>query len=188
MEKLINYIQTLVPNCPAIPSDLEDFCTLKSLAKNEVLLQMGGVCKHYHYVNQSVLKIYYYNDLGEERTSWVAFEGYFFTELESFTKATPSPYEIIATEATEILQIHKNHIDLLIEKYDWFAKFLFHNQQETILNLTKVIELFQNHSVKDRYEELFKYPDFIQKVKQKDLASILGMSKYSMSRMKKNLV
>ncbi|MFK8302904.1 Crp/Fnr family transcriptional regulator [Capnocytophaga stomatis] len=185
MEKFINYIQTLVPNCCVIPSDLEDFFSLKSLTKSEVLLKMGSVCKHYYFVNQGVLKIYYFNDLGEERTSWVAFEGYFFTELESFTKATPSQYEIIATEATEVLQIHKNHIDLLIEKYDWFAKFLFYNQQETILNLTKTIELFQNQSAKDRYEALFSYPDFIQKVKQKDLASMLGMSKYSMSRMRK---
>lgn len=36
-------------------------------------------------------------------------------------------YEIIATETTEVLQIHKAHIDLLIEKYDWFAKFMFYN-------------------------------------------------------------
>ncbi|WP_172914762.1 Crp/Fnr family transcriptional regulator [Capnocytophaga canis] len=185
MEKFIDYIQSLVPNCSVAPLDLEDFFSLKSLAKGEILLSMGSICKHYYFVNQGVLKIYYFNDLGEERTSWVAFEGYFFTELESFTKGTPSQYEIIATETTEVLQIHKAHIDLLIEKYDWFAKFLFYNQQETILNLTKIIELFQNQSAKDRYKALFSHPDFIQKVKQKDLASMLGMSKYSMSRVRK---
>ncbi|GIM54560.1 Crp/Fnr family transcriptional regulator [Capnocytophaga cynodegmi] len=185
MEKFIDYIQALVPNCSVAPLDLEDFFSLKSLAKGEILLSKGSICKHYYFVNQGVLKIYYFNDLGEERTSWVAFEGYFFTELESFTKGTPSQYEIIATEATEVLQIHKAHIDLLIEKYDWFAKFLFYNQQETILNLTKTIELFQNQSAKNRYEALFSYPNFIQKVKQKDLASMLGMSKYSMCRVKR---
>lgn len=185
MQKFIDYIQSAVPDSLIEKSDLEEFCTSKSLKKGEVLLSMGSVCKHYYYVNRGVLRIYYFNDAAEERTGWIAFEDYFFTELESFTRGTPSQYEIIATEATEILQIHKNHMNLLIEKHDWFSKFLFHNQQETILNLTKVIELFQNHSVKDRYEELFKYPDFIKKVKQKDLASMLGMSKYSISRVKK---
>jgi len=179
MQKFIDYIQSAVPDSLIEKSDLEEFCRSKSLKKGEVLLSMRSVCKHYYYVNRGVLRIYYFNDAAEERTGWIAFEDYFFTELESFTRGTPSQYEIIATEATEILQIHKNHMDLLIERYDWFSKFLFYNQQETILNLTKVIELFPNHSVKDRYEELFKYPDFIKKVKQKDLASMLGMSKYS---------
>ena len=184
MQKFINHIQSTVPDRRIEKSDLEEFCISKSLKKGDVLLSMGTVCRHYYYVNRGVLKVYYFNDAAEERTGWIAFEDYFFSELESFTRGTPSRYEIVATEATEILQIHKNHIDLLIERHDWFSKFLFYNQQETILNLTKVIELFQNHSVKDRYEEVFKYPDFIKKVKQKDLASMLGMSKYSISRVK----
>ena len=134
MQKFIDYIHSAVPDSLIEKLDLEEFCISKSLKKGEVLLSMGSVCKHYYYVNRGVLRIYYFNDAAEEHTGWIAFEDYFFTELESFTRGTPSQYEIIATEATEILQIHKNHIDLLIERYDRFSKFLFYNQQETILN------------------------------------------------------
>ena len=48
----------------------------------------------------------------------------------------------------------------------------------------ETIELFQRQSAKKRYEALFSFPAFIQKVKQKDLATMLGMTKYSISRLK----
>ena len=185
MEKFISYIQSVISNAQIENSYLEKFCVPKSLNKSDILLNIGQICDYYYFVNQGVLRFFYFTEDGKECTSWVAFENYFFTETESYLKAVPSQYGIIATEKTEILQIHKKHIDFLIEKYDWFAKFLFYNQQETILNLAKVIESFQNQSAKARYEELFKYPDFIQKVKSKDLASMLGMSKYSISRVRK---
>ncbi|GIZ16245.1 Crp/Fnr family transcriptional regulator [Capnocytophaga catalasegens] len=185
MDKFINYIQSVISDTQIENSHLEKFCVAKSLNKSDILLDIGQICNYYYFVNQGVLRFFYFTEDGKECARWVAFGNYFFTETESYLKAVPSQYGIIATEKTEILQIHKNHIDFLIEKYDWFAKFLFYNQQETILNLTKVIESFQNQSIKDRYEELFKYPDFIQKVKSKDLASMLGMSKCSISRIKK---
>ncbi|MFJ1380045.1 hypothetical protein [Capnocytophaga canimorsus] len=52
MEKFIDYIQALVPNCSVAPLDLEDFFSLKPLAKGEILLSKGSICKHYYFVDQ----------------------------------------------------------------------------------------------------------------------------------------
>ncbi|MDO4230394.1 MAG: Crp/Fnr family transcriptional regulator [Capnocytophaga sp.] len=185
MQKFINQIRKSVPDSQVEISDLENFCTVKSLQKNEILLEMRAVCNYYYFVNQGALRFFYFDEKGEEHTSWVAFENYFFTELESYSQKISSQYTVIATEETEVLQIHRSDMDLLFEKYDWWRKYLFFNQEETILNLIKVIQSFQTLSAKDRYEELFDFPDFIKKIKQKDLASMLGMSKYAISRLKK---
>lgn len=185
MQKLVNHIQSTLSGCIITASDLEEFFILKPVMKGEVLLPIGSVCKHYYFVNQGVLRIFYFDENGDEHTSWVAFEGYFFTETESFARQTPSKYGIIATENTEILQIKKTDFDKLLHTQPWFSKYMTINQQETILNLIKTIELFQNQSVKDRYQALFEHPEFIKKVKQKDLASMLGMSKFSISRVKR---
>lgn len=88
MEKLVNYIQTTISDSSIKTSDLEDFFTSKSLRKDQMLLPMGSVCKHYYFVNQGALRIFYFDKNGDEHTSWVAFEGYFFTEMESFTSQT----------------------------------------------------------------------------------------------------
>ena len=72
---------------------------------------------------------------------------------------------------------------LLQNNYQW-QQFFIQNEQQTILRLMETIELFQRQSAKERYEALFRFPAFIQKVKQKDLATMLGMTKYSISRLK----
>lgn len=183
MEKFIRQIQNFVPEAQIKPSDLEPFCVPISLRKDDVLLSLGNVCKHYYFVNEGVLRIFYLFE-GKEFTNWVAFENYFFTELESYTSGKSSQYEIVATEKTEVLKIHKDKVDFLFEHYDWWRKFLFVNHQETVLNLIKVIQSFQAQSATDRYEELFRYPAFLQKIKQKDLATMLGITRYSLSRLR----
>ena len=96
----------------------------------------------------------------------------------------PSRYAIIAIEEAEVLKIHKQQMDKLLQNnYQW-QQFFIQNEQQTILRLMETIELFQRQSAKERYEALFSFPAFIQKVKQKDLATMLGMTKYSISRLK----
>lgn len=130
-----------------------------------------------------MVKISYIVD-DEWITSWVAFENYFFTELESYASDTASHYQMTATESTEILQIHKKNVDFLTEKHSWWQKFMFLNHQQTIINLIKVIESFQSQSAQMRYENLFHFPYFLQKIKQKDLATMLGITPYSLSRLR----
>ena len=60
---------------------------------------------------QRVLRIFFYDDNGEEYTSWIAFENYFFTEQFSYTNSLPSRYAITAIEETEVLKIHKQQMD-----------------------------------------------------------------------------
>ena len=113
-----------------------------------------------------------------------AFEDYFFTEQFSYTNSLPSRYAITAIEETEVLKIHKQQMHSLLQNsYEW-QQFFIQNEQQTILRLMETIELFQRQSAKKRYEALFSFPAFIQKVKQKDLATMLGMTKYSISRLK----
>ena len=119
----------------------------ESVAKDALLLDFGQVCEHYYFVNKGALRIFFYDE-GEEYTSWIAFENYFFTEQNSYINCLPSRYAITAIEETEVLKIHKQQMHSLLQNsYEW--------QQF-----------------------------FIQKVKQKDLATMLGMTKYSISRLK----
>ena len=152
MEKLIAYIQKTIPKLKIEEKLLGEVFQKEVLTKDALLLNFGQVCEHYYFVNKGALRIFFYDDNGEEYTSWIAFEDYFFTEQFSYTNSLPSRYAITAIEETEVLKIHK--------------------------------QLFQRQSAKERYEALFSFPAFIQKVKQKDLATMLGMTKYSISRLK----
>ena len=183
MEKLIAYIQKTIPKLKIEEKLLGEAFQKEVLTKDTLLLDFGQVCEHYYFVNKGALRIFFYDE-GEEYTSWIAFENYFFTEQNSYINCLPSRYAITAIEETEVLKIHKQQmLSLLQNSYEW-QQFFIQNEQQTILRLMETIELFQRQSAKKRYEALFSFPAFIQKVKQKDLATMLGMTKYSISRLK----
>jgi len=183
LEKLIAYIQKIVPELKIQEQMLRGAFQKESVAKDTLLLDFGQVCEHYYFVNKGALRIFFYDE-GEEYTSWIAFEDYFFTEQFSYTDCLPSRYAITAIEETEVLKIHKQQMHSLLQNsYEW-QQFFIQNEQQTILRLMETIELFQRQPAKERYEALFSFPAFIQKVKQKDLATMLGMTKYSISRLK----
>lgn len=183
-DRLLGQLKKQNPNLKINNGELEACFAIRQLQKNEILLSFHSVCRHYYFVNKGALRIFFLED-GQEYTSWFAFEDYFFTELESYTHSSFSNFCIIAAEEAEILEISKTNMDMLLTKYDWWKNFLIQNQQQILLKLIEVIKSFQTQSAKDRYEELFNYPDFLQRAKQKDLSTMIGITRHSLSRLRK---
>ena len=183
-DKLIKQIKELIPDIGINTAELEKCFRSRVLRKDDTLLSFHSVCRYYYFVNKGSLRIFFLES-GQEYTSWFAFENYFFTELESYTHQTFSNYSIVAIEETEILEISKNDMENLLSKFDWWKNFLLFSQQKTILKLTEAVKSFQAQSARERYEDLFSYPDFIQRTKQKDLSTMLGITRHSLSRIKK---
>ena len=182
--KIITKIKSYDLNFNIGKLELDTLFELKKLSKNQILLKTDVICKYYYFVNIGALKVTYLND-GEVITSFFAFENYFFTEFESYATGKATKYEIVAIENCEILQISKPKMDFLFNKYPIWRFFLNKTQEETIIKLIDILHQFQTKSASNRYEELFKNPDFIQRAKQKDLSSMLGITKHSLSRIRK---
>lgn len=184
MEQLINLIHKLLPEVEVIEAMLGPYFLHQELAKGEELLHLGQVCRSYFFVSKGLLRVYFLND-GEEYTSFFAFEDYFFTEIESFLSAKASNFSIVATEKSDILLIDRDNLSLLAEKYPFWNAFLLKIHEQTQLHLIEAIHSFQIASAKERYEQLFAYPRYLQRVKQKDLSTMLGITKHTLSRLRK---
>lgn len=165
-------------------SKFDSFFEDVHLQKGGILLPLNSICRHYYFINKGAIKFQYLND-GEEITNWFAFENYFFTELDSYTYEKPSSYEIITLEDCEILRISKKGMAYLLHNHTFWQKFLTISQEEIIIKLIDVLKQFQTMSAGDRYQELFKHSDFLQRTKQKDLSSMIGITKHSLSRIRK---
>lgn len=166
-------------------SDLASYFKRTHIKKGDTLLKLNQICRHYFYVETGALRVYFIED-GQEFTSWFAFENYFFTELESYLTTSPTKYEIVAIEACHVLEISKHNMENLLIKYKWWQDFFVATQQQTILKLIETIKSFQTLSATDRYNDLFKHPEFLQRITQKDLSTMLGVTRYSLSRIRKN--
>jgi CRP-like cAMP-binding protein len=154
------------------------------LRKGEHLIKENTLCNHYFFSEKGLLRfVYHAKDV--EETSWVIFEGIFFTEIISMKSGRPTKMSLEAIEPSIVLSIEKSRLNELCAKLPIFEKFLRLTWEENLYHLLEMKLLQQFSSAKDRYELLIKDNRLSQRIPQKYLASILGITPYSLSRLRR---
>jgi len=157
----------------------------KSIKKNEILISKGDVCKFTYFVCKGSVRAYFIDDDGQEATRYIAFENHFITTIHAFISQTPTNEFIEATEKSELLQISFNDFKKIIEETT-LGRDLYNKQLEVayITNHWR-LESFLKMSAKQRYDFLLQTnPAIIQRLSNKIVASYLGITQESLSRIK----
>lgn len=186
MDRLINYLQTFLPRTDVIPL-AETFRLKKKLQKEDFLIQPGQQANYLAFVNRGAFRVFFYTDKADEITTWFSFEGKFVADLLSYFKNTPAVYYVQAMEDSEVYIAQKEDLEQLYSlhpAYRVFAKKFAENGM--VLVMERMITL-QTKSATDRYLELLEQPDFLEKIPLKYLATYLGITDTSLSRIRKNL-
>lgn len=152
--------------------------------KGENLLDVNTYCNYYYFLEKGLLRLVYYTK-DKEETSWVIFEGIFFTEIISLKSKKPTTMRIEALEPSIILSIDEAHLDELCDKVKPFEKYLRLTWEENLYHVIQMKLLQQFNNAKEGYEILLKDKNLMQKIPQKYLASILGITPYSLSRLRR---
>jgi len=141
------------------------------------ILKENQSCNYLNFVNSGTLRAYFLNKEGKESTIMFALKDWWVTDMYCFVNQQPAMLNIVATEQTEILQISKTNLDLLfveVPKFERFFRILFQNAY-----IREQLRVIQNLSLTaaERYENFIqKYPQTIQQVTQKQIASYLGIT------------
>jgi CRP/FNR family transcriptional regulator, anaerobic regulatory protein len=184
MKTLTDYIKTIVSISDNELIEITDSFQSKILEKDTYLIKAGQYCDSYYFVVEGILRIYTeIND--KEITSWFAFKDYFFTELESYVSKSQTRFNIQAIEKCEVFYIQRKSMDTLSLKYPKWNEFIRKIWELSFIKLQQVVLSFQTQTAGERYEDLFNHPHFIQKTKQRYLASMLGITKSSLSRLRR---
>lgn len=156
------------------------FCSLleqKIIRSKAYILKEKQPCNHLIFVNSGTLRAYFLNKAGKEATIMFALKDWWVTDMNCFYNQTPAMLNIVATEKTEILQISKTNFDQLLEaipKFERFFRIIF--QKAYIREQLRTIENL-SLTAAERYENFVKkYPQTIQQVPQKQIASYLGVT------------
>ncbi|CDF79569.1 cAMP-binding protein [Formosa agariphila KMM 3901] len=161
---------------------------IKKVKKDEFLLRANEHCKHTFFVEQGLLRQYSIDKKGKEHVLSFAPEDWFVTDRESSYFNAPSAYFIQALEDSEVVIIDESFVQLLSDKIKTFTDFnnrLLHNH---IRHLQNRINLLLSTSAEDRYLQFVKmYPDILLRVPQTMVASYLGITPESLSRVRKAL-
>lgn len=163
---------------------VKNIFTPRRIRKRQYFLQEGELCKYMGFIVKGAMRQYSVDDKGAEHIVRLYIENWWAGDRESFSMLTPSNYNIDAWEDTDILTITKasvvefNTIPALNE----LARNL--DERHSIAYL-KRINAAISLPAEQRYAELAKaYPEFLQRFPQHIIASYLGITKETLSRVR----
>lgn len=161
---------------------------IKSFKKDEFLLAAGDYCRHTFFVEKGLLRQYSIDKKGKEHILYFAPENWFVSDRESVYFNQASSYFIQALEDSQVVLIDDALMDQLAKKIPSFINFnnrLLHNH---IRHLQNRINMLLSALAEDRYLQFVKmYPDILLRVPQTMVASYLGITPESLSRVRREL-
>nr|WP_315254635.1 Crp/Fnr family transcriptional regulator [uncultured Flavobacterium sp.] len=162
-------------------SEISSVITIK---KNQELQTFGHTCKTIYFLNTGTARIYYYKD-GIDITESFAFENNIIARVESLFTGNPSRKAIQILEDSEIVAINATQLFKLYDTYPEIERLFRKIFEVAYVDTVNRIEGIQFHSAEERYNALIsEEPNVLKKVPLKHIASYLGITQVSLSRIR----
>jgi CRP-like cAMP-binding protein len=160
----------------------------KKVRKKQYILQAGDVCKAIAFVSDGCLRSYTIDDKGEEHIVQFAIDGWWISDLQSMLTSQPATMNIDALEDSQVLLLERSSQEKLcraLPQVEHFFRLLLEgNYNAARMRISDLI----SSSAEDRYLHFLKtYPDVAQRVPQSQIASYLGITPQSLSRIRKEI-
>ena len=160
----------------------------KTLDKGQFLLRKGEVCQHSFFVEKGLLRSFTIDEAGKEHIIQFAPENWFISDRSSVYFNEPSELFIETIEDATVIFIDKGFVDHTAEISISFRQFNEKLLQNHIRHLQKRINLLLGASAEKRYLDFIHlYPELTLRVPQWMIASYLGITAESLSRVRKEL-
>ncbi|GLB50018.1 Crp/Fnr family transcriptional regulator [Neptunitalea lumnitzerae] len=183
--KFINYISSYIKLTNQELKALEPFCTIITLQKNELLFKEGAVANELYFLNQGAIRLFYNVD-GNEKTAFFYLSNQFICAGESYTYQTPSSENFQAIENSEVIIFKRKHIEKLLASFPKFEIIARIAVETELINYQHMVKSFITKSPEERYIQLLQNnKELFQKVPQQYIATYLGVSPETLSRIKK---
>jgi CRP-like cAMP-binding protein len=161
----------------------------RKIRKKQYLLQAGEVSRCENFVTKGLLRAYAVDGKGQEHIAMFGMEGWWISDLYSFLTETPATQYIDALEDSEVLSIEKPDLEKLyleVPKFDRFFRKLLQNA--FVANQQRILAGISQTAEEQYLAFIKKYPTLEQRIPQHQIASFLGITPETISRIRRNQV
>ncbi|MBS1903981.1 MAG: Crp/Fnr family transcriptional regulator [Bacteroidetes bacterium] len=186
--RLLNELQSKATftdaDFPAFLALFEPLC----LRRKEHLYSAGDIVKHAAFIVKGCVRHYYANEQGTERIVMFAEENWWIGDLTSLRERTPTKLNLQAVEDSDLLLISRERFEHALATFSGFNEYYTKGTQKTYTKLQEQVGQSLADSAETKYLRLLKErPSLVARVPQHYIASYLGITPESLSRVRKNL-
>ncbi|AEE54398.1 Crp/Fnr family transcriptional regulator [Haliscomenobacter hydrossis] len=184
MQQLLSYLHTFQVLNQDSQAQLLAISTPLRLKKNDILQPIGHTCKTIYFVQKGIARIFYYKD-GIDITECFAAENQIIARVESLFTQRPSQKGIQIIEDAELVAINATVLFGLYDQYPGIERLFRKIFEQGYVDTVNRLESLQFYSAEERYTRLLEeMPELLQRVPLKYIASYLGITQVSLSRIR----
>ncbi len=181
LKNLSKYVELTPEECEIIRS----LFVYRKYRKRQYIQQEGEVTRLETFVIKGITRTYEVDETGQEHVIQFGPEDWWVGDLYSFLTDTPSKYNIDCLEDTEALQISKQDQETLYQRVPKMERHFRILIQNAFIASTQRLSSSLSKSASEQYEEFIKrYPHIEQRVPNHQIASYLGITPQSLSRIR----
>lgn len=182
---LLEVLGSIAPLSAAYHDRLRSQLVTQQYPARHLLLQPGEICRQIHFISSGMVRIYNIDKMGKEKTIIFMGAGELAVDVSSFYEQSPATEYLETLQPTTIQSLTWHQLNSFYADFkegNYIGRII--TQKYLMLAVERNTELM-NSSIADRYISLLlRYPHIEQQVSQHLIASYLGVSRETLSKMK----
>jgi CRP-like cAMP-binding protein len=183
--------QTLSSRVKVTREEFDEYaalCETRNYKKNDHVFRQGDIPRFNVFIATGCMRTYYVGEDGNERTTYFAEDGYWTGDLDSMRSARPTQQNLQALEDTEAIVLTRDKWEQAYQRFTWLQEIHAIGQQRRAFKLAEHIGRLLTDSPETNYQRLVQErPKLVQRVPQYYIASYLGITPETLSRIRKKL-
>ncbi|WP_461053636.1 Crp/Fnr family transcriptional regulator [Spirosoma arcticum] len=188
MNPIASHLEKFQPLTDADRAFVAEVAVRHDYPKHYLLMRAGEVCNYLYFVADGRARNFYYKD-GRDVTTWFGTNGMFLTDLDSLINRQPSRFNIETLEPTGVYSVHHEKLAQLFERSHALERAGRLSTLDNFVILENRLFALQFHTAQERYTNFLRmFPGLINRVPLTHIASYLGITLETLSRVRANLI